>query len=141
MKTYPFDTERIFLARLERGDDLLEQLTALCEANGVQAGVVHAIGAVERAVIGYYDQKAGRYDELPFPRGMEIVNLQGNVSIKDGAPFVHAHITLGGADGRCVGGHLMPGTIVFACEIHLRAFEGEAPVRGPDEPTGLALWT
>ena len=141
MKSFPFTSERIVLARLDRGDDLLEALTELCRSHGVQAGVIHAIGAVERAVIGYYDQRAGRYDELPIPRAMEICNLQANVSVKDGAPFVHAHVTLGGADGRCVGGHLMPGTIVFACEIHLRAFEGEPPVRGLDEPTGLALWT
>ncbi len=141
MKSYPFTAERVLLARLNRGDDLLASLTALCETHGVQAGAIHAIGAVEQAVIGYYDQQAGRYDSLPFRRGMEIVNLQANVSIKDGAPFVHAHITLGDADGRCVGGHLMPGTIVFACEIQLRIFEGEAPVRGPDAATGLALWT
>jgi predicted DNA-binding protein with PD1-like motif len=141
MKSYEFDRERILLARLERGDDLLEALGALCRSHGVQAGVIHAIGAVERAVIGYYDQRAGRYDELPIPRGMEIANLQANVSIKDGEPFVHAHVTLAGADGRCVGGHLMPGTIVFACELQLRILEGEAPVRGPDAATGLALWT
>jgi predicted DNA-binding protein with PD1-like motif len=140
MKRFPFRSERVVLARLDRGDDLLASLTDLCRAEGVQAGVIHAIGAVERAVVGYYDQRAGRYDELPVPRAMEIANLQANVSMKDGEPFVHAHVTLAGADGRCVGGHLMPGTVVFACELQLRAFEGEPPVRGPDAATGLPLW-
>jgi predicted DNA-binding protein with PD1-like motif len=140
MKTYPFSSERILLARLERGDDLLEALQALCSAQQVRAGVIHGIGAVERAVIGYYDQQAGRYDALPVPHAMEIANLQANVSIKDGEPFVHAHVTLAGPDGRCLGGHLMPGTVVFACELQLRCFEGEAPQRGLDELTGLALW-
>ncbi len=100
MKTFPFDGERVLLARLDRGDDLLASLQALCETERVEAGVIQAIGAVERAVVGFYDQ----------------------------------------ADGRCVGGHLMPGTRVFACEIHLRAFRGAPPVREPDGPTGLMLW-
>ncbi len=140
MKTFPFSSERILLARLDRGDDLLEALTALCAAERVEAGVIHAIGAVERAVVGYYDQAAGHYERLVFEQGLEIANLNANVSIKDGAPFVHAHVTLSDADGRCVGGHLMPGTRVFACEIQLRAFTGAPPVRGLDEPTGLPLW-
>ncbi len=140
MKTFPFDAERVLLARLDRGDDLLASLHALCERERVEAGVIQAIGAVERAVVGYYDQQAGHYDELVFEQGMEICNLVGNVSMKDGAPFVHAHVTLGDSEGRCLGGHLMPGTRVFACEIHLRAFRGTPPVRQPDEPTRLMLW-
>jgi predicted DNA-binding protein with PD1-like motif len=140
VKSFPFPAERILMARLERGDDLLEALTALCETERVEAGVVHAIGAVERAVLGYYDQQAGHYQELVFEEGMEIANLQGNVSLNEGAPFVHAHLTLADAEGRCFGGHLMPGTRVFACELHLRAFQGRPPERVPDPATGLKLW-
>lgn len=140
MKTFTFPSERILLARLDRGDDLLEALTALCEAERIEVGTLQAIGAVERAVVGYYDQTAGHYEELVFEEGLEIASLTANVSIKDGAPFVHAHVTLSDAQGRCVGGHLMPGTRVFACELALRVFTGTPPVRGLDEATQLALW-
>ena len=140
MKIFPFDGERVLLARLDRGDDLLASLQALCETEWVEAGVIQAIGAVECAVVGFYDQDAGHYRELIFDEGLEIANLVANVSSKDGAPFVHAHVTLAFGDGRCVGGHLMPGTRVFACEIHLRAFGGAPPVREPDGATGLMLW-
>ncbi len=34
--------------------------------------------------------------------------------MKDGEIFVHAHITLADRKGRAYGGHLMPGTMVFA---------------------------
>lgn len=140
MKTFAFADARVLLVRLDRGDDLLAALQALCEAEGVQAGTIEGIGAVEEAVLGWYDQAAGRYLEQRFGRGMEITALLGNVSLRDGVPFVHAHLTLADGEGRCFGGHLMPGTRVFACELCLRAFAGEAPVRQPDGPTGLMLW-
>ena len=59
LKTFPFDGERVLLARLDRGDDLLASLQALCETERVEAGVIQAIGAVERAVVGFYDQADG----------------------------------------------------------------------------------
>ena len=38
------------------------------------------------------------------------------------------------------GGHLAPGTIVFACELIIEAFDGQELNRGMDRETGLPLW-
>ena len=54
--------------------------------------------------------------------------------------FVHAHVTLTDGEGKAIGGHLAPGTIVFACEVVIHAFEGPTLERGRDEVTGLPLW-
>ena len=54
--------------------------------------------------------------------------------------MVHAHLTLADEDGSAYGGHLMPGTEVFACEIILEAFEGPGFERRLDHETGLPLW-
>ena len=72
---------------------------------------------------------------------MEITNLKGNISVKDGNPFVHAHITLADKSGKCYGGHLAPGTVVFACEFLIEALDGPVFERCLDEKTGLPLWT
>ncbi len=140
MKTFEFPTERVLLGRLERGDDLLEALTDLCRRQGVSAGTVQAIGAVEHAAIGFYDQRAGRYESISLLEELEIASLLGNVSLKDGEPLVHAHVVLADATGLCRGGHLLPGTSVFACEFTLRVLEGPALERTLDEATGLPLW-
>ena len=54
--------------------------------------------------------------------------------------MVHAHITLADDKGQAFGGHLAPGTILFACECLIEKFDGPAFRRRNDENTGLALW-
>lgn len=68
------------------------------------------------------------------------MNLTGNVSIRDGSPLVHAHVSLADYSGNAFGGHLAPGTTVFACEYIIQAFTGETLVREQDSETGLPLW-
>lgn len=42
--------------------------------------------------------------------------------------------------GTTFGGHLAPGTLVFACECVIQVLEGPQLVRRWDEQTGLPLW-
>jgi len=63
----------------------------------------------------------------------------GNVSLKDGEPFVHAHAVLSDEKGNTRAGHLLEG-IVFAAEVHLSQLEGPKLERKYDEVTGLSLW-
>lgn len=132
---------KVIMGKLSYGRDLLEELTEICIHENINLGKVEAIGAVEKAVTGYYDQQTKEYQFLSMDQPMEILNLTGNVSIKEQKPFVHAHITLADEEGKAFGGHLAPGTIVFACEFILRAGEGPDFIRGMDEKTGLPLWS
>jgi uncharacterized protein len=43
-------------------------------------------------------------------------------------------------DGACVGGHVVPGCRIFACELILQELVGEPLERGYEEVTGLPLW-
>jgi hypothetical protein len=129
-----------FMGRLPHGADLLEALTALCREKQVTLGRVEALGAVQRARLGYYDQETRTYQFFALDRPLEITKLVGNVSLKDGEPMVHAHLTLADAEGRAYGGHLAPGTRVFACEFVLQAFDGPTLTRTFDAETDLHLW-
>jgi predicted DNA-binding protein with PD1-like motif len=128
------------VGRLEHGADLIEELTSVCMANGVGLGWVHALGALQKARLGYYDQDAREYRFIDVDRHLEITNLVGNVSLKDGEPIIHAHVTLADDEARVFGGHLAPGTIVFACEFCIQMFDGPDLCRGFDDATGLPLW-
>jgi hypothetical protein len=131
------------MGRLAYGKDLLEELTSVCIAGGVRHGRVEALGAVQRARVGFYNQSSREYEFLEFDQPLEISNLVGNVSIRDGKPMVHAHITLTDREGKAVGGHLAPGTIVFATEFILQVLEvkaGSEFIRSFDDETGLPLW-
>jgi predicted DNA-binding protein with PD1-like motif len=128
------------VGRLEHGADLIGELTSVCMANGVGLGWVHALGALQKARLGYYDQDAREYRFIDVDRHLEITNLVGNVSLKDGEPIIHAHVTLADDEARAFGGHLAPGTIVFACEFCIQMFDGPDLCRGFDDATGLPLW-
>ncbi len=135
------NTGRWFMARLPHGADLLEALTQFCATNAIRHGEVRAIGGLKRARVGFYDQDQKVYRYLEFDEPLEIVSLVGNISIKDGAPMVHAHVALGKADGSVVGGHLASGCIVFAGEAVIQELLPPADfVRAKDTTTGLPLW-
>jgi predicted DNA-binding protein with PD1-like motif len=130
----------LFMGKLKHGNDLLEEITEFCTQKDVHLGRIEAIGAVQKARVGFYNQKTREYQFSDLNRPLEITKLTGNISIKDGQPMVHAHITLADEKGTCFGGHLAPGTIVFACELILEVFDGSVFERGYDEMTGLPLW-
>lgn len=131
---------KTFMGKLEHRADLIAELTKVCVEKNIKLGKVEALGAVKKATIGYYDQDTKTYNFFELDRHLEITNLVGNVSLKDGEPIIHAHITLSDEKGNAFGGHLAAGTEVFACEFCLTSFEGPEFNRGLDEQTGLPLW-
>jgi len=132
--------QQTFIGKLKYGGDLLEELTAVCKEKNVRLGRVEAIGAVRKARVGFYDQAKRKYNFSEMDKSLEITSLIGNVSMRDGEPMVHAHITLADSEDKCFGGHLASGTIIFACEFVLSVYSGPEYSRGHDEQTGLPLW-
>ncbi len=131
---------RRVVARLRHGGDLLEEIAAVADAHGMEAAELRAIGALQRARLAFYDQTTHEYGEFDVDGPVELVGLLGNISRRDGATAVHAHATLADHDGACVGGHVAPGCVLFACELILQELVGEPLERELDEVTGLPLW-
>ncbi|MBN1765220.1 MAG: DNA-binding protein [Sedimentisphaerales bacterium] len=141
MPTYhELQPRQVFMGKLNHGADLLEELTEVSREKNISLGRVEAIGAVQKARIGYYDQENKEYLFFDLNTPMEMLNLTGNISMRDGSPMVHAHIILADSQGRACGGHLAPGTIIFACEFIIQAFQGPSHQRTHDQTTGLPLW-
>jgi hypothetical protein len=135
-----YSIKRTLMERLPQGADLYDEITKIVQRENIRLGRLHAIGATTHAVVAFYDQDLKKYLPIEFPGGLEILNLQGNVSMRDGKPFVHAHILLSDRSGAVYGGHLLQGTKLFACELVIDELEGPELVRVSDEPTGLFLW-
>ena len=130
----------LLMGKLKHGSDLLEEITNVCYKEDIRIGWIEALGAVKKARLGYYNQEMREYRFIDIDRPMEITKLVGNVSLKDGEPIVHAHITLSDMEGKTYGGHLVKGTEVFACEFILQVFDGVLFERAFDKVTGLPLW-
>lgn len=131
---------RAFVGRLATGSDLVEELERFCAERGVRAAWVSVVGAVQEAAYAYFDQRERRYVELASPTHHEISGFVGNISIRDGKPFLHAHATFTDVGGQAVGGHLLRGCRIWVAEITIREMTGVELERTPDELTGLALW-
>lgn len=132
---------RVFIGRFDSGDDLLASLNKFCKDQNIRLGTFDLLGAVRNVKLGYYNQEEKKYTGcVEINKKLEITSCTGNISIKDGEIFCHAHITLADWEGKAFGGHLMPGTEVFAAEFTVQEFTGAELIRGKDEKTGLPLW-
>ena len=130
---------RNFLIRSEHDSDLIKSVAELAKKNGIVTATFTAIGALKYAKLGFYDQEKHEYSENLLSAPQEIASCIGNVSIKDGEHFVHAHAVLADQNGNTNAGHLLEGK-VFAAEIHLTELVGAKLVRKNDPVTGLSLW-
>ncbi|MBN1383642.1 MAG: DUF296 domain-containing protein [Elusimicrobia bacterium] len=125
--------------RLKHGEDITGAVIDKCKSKKIESGVVFFIGAVQKAVIGFYNQKSKKYKKMMINKPMEIVSGIGNISLKDGKLFFHAHISLADKNGKLLGGHLFSPTTVFACEAVILKNNTKF-IRKFDRKTGLFLW-
>jgi hypothetical protein len=130
---------RHLVARLDKGLDLVEQITDLASRKRIELATFTVIGALRQAELSYYDQERKEYHNFGVDGPMELVSCTGNVSIRDSRTFVHAHATLSDFRGHVVGGHLIKAQ-VFAAELHLIELSGMKLIREFDAETGLYLW-
>jgi uncharacterized protein len=140
MTSYELQPARVHLLRLAAGTDVVDEITGFARDKGIRAAWVTCLGALRRASLRYYDQAALEYRDFTIDRHLEVLAAVGNVSLLDGEPFLHLHITLGDAEGRAFGGHANAGCEVFSLEVRIEELAGDPPVRVFDSATGLSLW-
>ncbi|MBI5603163.1 MAG: DUF296 domain-containing protein [Deltaproteobacteria bacterium] len=128
------------MERLPYQEDLLPVLQEFCIRHHIVAGSLSVIGAVSQGAFACYDQVKRSYQTIQLNEELEIVSCQGNISILNEKPFVHAHILFSRIDGQVLGGHLVEGTILFAGELTLQEWIGPQRIRERDLKTGLNLW-
>ena len=109
-----------YVVRLDRGEEIMSTLTRFLVEQDIRAGSIIGIGAVEETVLGYYDARSGEYLRKPFPGEAELVVFAGNITMVDGAPFIHAHAVISDASFQALSGHFFSGVIAVTGEFQLR---------------------
>ena len=128
-----------YAVRLDVGEEVMESLKKLAEAERIRAAEVSAIGATDRAVIGVFDREAGAYRQEELNRFMEITSLMGNITEMEGKPYIHLHAMLADQDHGIHGGHVIEMRIGLTCEMFVRVMEGAIEREHSDE-LGINLW-
>ncbi len=132
--------KKIIMDKILKDEFLLEKLNEIVKKENITLGFITGIGALQNLNFSYYLQNKKNYITKSINKNVEVLNLTGNISIKDGEPFVHCHITVADENGNTYGGHLAEKSKVFAFEYTIFVFEGEEKIRKFDEITGLTLW-
>jgi len=131
-------TNRGYVLRLNKGEEIMETLTRFCVDNKIGSGLFSGIGAVLNAQIGFYHLDKKEYSFKTFEKPLEIISLIGNVSLVDHEPFLHVHVVLSDENYRAYGGHLKEAQVGATCEVYF--FETEINInRKLDEDIGLKL--
>ncbi len=127
------------IVRLDRGEEVVSSLLKIIKDENLQGGFVSAIGAADLIEVGLYEVEKQQYRSKRFEGDFEIISCLGNVSRKDGEPYLHLHMSFGDKDFNVYGGHLsycrISGT--FECVIGLTRLAIE---RMKDSKTGLNIF-
>lgn len=134
---------RCVMGRLERGEPVVEALVELARFEKIDAGFVRAQGAVEAPELARLDPASRRYVPLAEAGhgAWELVSLQGNVSLRDGAPDVRVWaVVAGGPDGGDVRAGLLLRARAVYVEFAIDVCDDADLERRDDAVTGLPLW-
>jgi predicted DNA-binding protein with PD1-like motif len=131
--------ERTFVLILESGEEAFQTISKFADQKGITGASVSAIGAFERAKVGWFDFEAKQYKPISVSQQCEVLSLAGDIATgDDGRASLHVHAVLGLSDGSVRGGHLMEGTVRPTLEVTI--VETAAHLRRKKRPElGIAL--
>lgn len=130
--------ENTYLVRLDRGEEVLEQVKALSLKEQISLATVQGLGAVNDLTLGVFRPTEKTYHSNRFQGCYEIVSLTGTVSTMNGEYYCHLHMSAGDESGHVVGGHLNRAVISATGELVVTVIPGTVD-RAFDPEVGLNL--
>ena len=135
---YRLEEDKI-LVSLERGDEILHSIYTVADEVDIKFGWINGIGAAKNITLGSYPMEIKNYIKKEFKGEFELTSLMGNISTKDGNPFVHIHANISDEECNGYGGHLFSGTITATGELII--FLSNSVInREKSSNIGLYLW-
>jgi uncharacterized protein len=131
--------ERTFVVVLDAGDEAFAAITDFADKNRLGGASLSAIGAFERATVGWFDLRSKTYRPIEIDEQCEGLTLLGDIAVgDDGRASVHLHAVLGLRDGSTRGGHFLKGIVRPTLEVTI--VETPAQLRRRKQPgLGIAL--
>lgn len=131
--------ERTFVLVLDPGEEAFAAITGFAADKNLSGASLTAIGAFERATVGWFDLKKKTYKPIEIAQQCEALSLVGDIATgDDGSPSIHIHAVVGLSDGTTRGGHLLKATVRPTLEVTI--VETPAHLRRKKRPQlGIAL--
>lgn len=130
---------RVHVVILDSGEEAFAAMTKFANDEKLAAASLTAIGAFERATIGWFDLNSKSYRKIEINEQCEVLTAIGDVALgDDGKASLHVHVVLGLSDGSTRGGHFLSGLVRPTLEVVLTEAPGKLRRRKrPD--LGIAL--
>jgi predicted DNA-binding protein with PD1-like motif len=110
--------EHIHVLVLEPGAEAFAAITAFARDKNLKAASLTAIGAFDRATVGWFNAQTKTYEPIEVDEQCEVLSLIGDVATgDDGKASLHIHAVLGLRDGSTRGGHLLKATVRPTLEV------------------------
>ncbi len=131
--------KRTFVLILESGEEAFAAIADFAGREKLRGASLTALGAFERAVVGWFDVEAKTYRRIPVEQQCELLSAIGDIAEgDDGNASLHLHVVLGLSDGSTKGGHLLEATVRPTMEVTV--VETPAHLRRKKRPDlGVAL--
>lgn len=114
-----------YVLRLDPGDEVMECLTGLAEKEGIRLASLTGLGAAKDVTVGLFSVEEKKFYGKHCEGEYEISALVGNITRKDGEPYLHVHITFGNpAKNEVYAGHLTCCVISATAEIFVQVWDG-----------------
>ena len=121
---------------LMKGTSLFDGLLAIAAKEKLPTAQVAGVGGVNRLTLAYYNSARKKYEEHQYDEFLEVAGLLGNLTLKDGKPFLHLHGTFGRRDMSALAGHVISATVFPLLEVVITPTSNRG-IRRFDEETGL----
>ena len=135
---FRIDDSRVFMT-LEKGDYINQTFEFFAAEKRVGCAWLNGIGAIENPEIGYYSIEKKSYHRKQFNGMFELTSLIGDITMKEGKPFAHTHITFSDSNYRVFGGHLFDAKITAVGEFIMQLGNNYINRKMNDE-IGLPVW-
>jgi predicted DNA-binding protein with PD1-like motif len=97
---------------LDAKEEAFSTLAGFATTEGLTAASVTAIGALEKATVGWFDFASRSYLKIPIDEQCEVLSLLGDIATDDnGKASLHLHAVLGLQGGSTRGGHFLDGIV------------------------------
>jgi uncharacterized protein len=100
-----------------QGDEAFSGLLEFAEQYHVTSAHFTAIGALDEAVLGWFDPQRKMYKKIPLSGQQEVIGMSGDIALYQGKPVVHTHMVVGSPDGTTHGGHVLEAYVSPTLEV------------------------
>jgi predicted DNA-binding protein with PD1-like motif len=137
-------TGRVFVARLDHGDDLLGELKLLAEREKVEAAVLYVIGALKEASLVVGPEECS-LPPVPvwrkFDDCREIVGVGTMFRDREGQPVFHLHGAIGRGDACLMGCVRGESEVYLVAEVIILELLDTGAMKDFDPASGLKMLT